>query len=151
VTMGTFCALVDDGRDVYGISAFYGTPVRLCDAAGTPAVAGAFGNSGIVTSTNLVHGFSAYRNEWATMPAGPAVNVRSGNVQAAFVALEEPNRVSFFSGHTGSFTSVTTAGALPIVELEHAVAIVDDFPQVFGYSALTGTSMRLVAAAPPAI
>ncbi len=34
--------------------------------------------------------------------------VSSGHTQAAFVAIDEPNRISFFSAHTGDFTSVAT-------------------------------------------
>ncbi len=151
VTMATKCAVIVDGNDVYAVSAFYGTPVRLEAGSGPAVVQGAFGNCAIVTTPGEVHGFSAYRNQWTTTTAASVLGVRAGHQQAAFALVEEPGAYTFFSGHTGTFQRIATLSASPTVTLDRAVALIDDRPFLHGYSGLLGKQATLPMPSTPAI
>ena len=108
---------------VYGVSSFYGSLVPA-PAAGATAT-GAWGNVGIATSTGLVHGFSASRGTWASMAAAATPAITTGNAQPAFVAINDGAAMSMFSGHTGTFTTLS-APPSSTLDLERYVAIAVD-------------------------
>lgn len=146
VTLGTKCALVQDGSLLFGVSAFYGNMVPLAIPGGVGL--GAFGNCGIAQSPGMVHGFSAYRNTWASHPMTAAPTVSSGHTQAAFALLQEGTNLVFFSGHTGTFTPLPQLQA-PAAQLDRAVGVVLDGTTIYGYSGLLGkVDSRVMAAAP---
>lgn len=152
VVMGTKCAFVlEDLVTVWGISAFYGTAVRLNinDAA---SIVGAFGNSGLAQSKGFLHGFSSYKNTWTSVAASVQTpTTHTGNAQAAFVAISsEAATMLYFSGHTGTFASHTVAGT-PTLTVDRAVAVTVDGTTAYGYSALLGKVSKTSVAAEPTV
>ncbi len=129
VTMGTFCAVVHDGTHCHGISAFYGTPVRLDEAAGATAVVGAYGNAAIVGSTNQLHGFCAYRV--AVTDTAPAVSLQ----RAVGIVVDAPF-VHGYSALTGTTSAITAAA--PTVAMQQWFALVADGPQLHAFGANVG-------------
>jgi hypothetical protein len=144
---GRFCFLVADGSSVYAASSFYES---LVPAPAGASATGAYGNVAIATSAGMVHGFSASRNTWASMPVSGAPTIATGNAQPAFVSINDGNSTAMFSGHTGSFTTIAASPGAP-VSLDRYVAIVVDGTTVHAYSALLGTEVALAFPAAPTV
>lgn len=135
VMLGRLCALFRDATTVYGVSAFYGTPVAL-PASGAYLI-GAYANAAVAASVGTAYGFSAYTNTWASMPIAGTPSVKIGDGQSAFVQVDDGASISFFSGHTGKFATIP-APASAVTTLSRAVAIVVDGKNAYGYSGLRG-------------
>jgi hypothetical protein len=144
---GRYCFLVSEGGNLFGVSSFHGALVAAPPGA---TALGAWGNVGIASSSGWVHGFSAARASWASMPAAATPVVTTGNAQPACVAINDGVSLSMFSGHTGWFTTLpvpATAG----LHLDRYVAVALDGSNAHAYSALLGTSASLAFAAPPTV
>jgi hypothetical protein len=101
----------------------------------------------LANSAGQVHGFSASRNLWASLPVAAVPTVTTGNAQPAVVALNDGAAISLFSGNTGTFTTLPAA-ASATVHLERYVGVVVDGATAYGYSALLGSVTALPLAGP---
>jgi hypothetical protein len=142
---GRFCFLISAGGNLYAVSSFYGTLVPAPVAGATSA--GSFGNVALASSPGMMHGFSASRNTWASLPVAAAPTITTGNAQPAFVALNDGAAISMFSGNTGTFTTLPAAPGAS-VNLERYQGIVVDGVNAYGYSALLGTTSTLTLTGP---
>jgi hypothetical protein len=148
VIPGRLCLLLVDGGTIYGVSAFYESLVPLLVPNAT--VSGAYGNAAVATSPGSVHGFSAYRNTWASIPfTGPAT-VTTGHAQPGFVAIRDTTSLAFFSGHTGSFSTPPVSPSATM-NLHRETAIVLDGNTVVGYSGMLGHHATSQFSSPPAV
>ena len=148
VSIGRFCVLFDDGQSIQAVSSFYGSAVTL--TATGASIVGTFGNVGMAISAGQVHGFSAARNLWSSLPIVGTPAFTTGNVQCGFVAINDGYTLAFFSGHTGSFL-VTPASPSAAVSLQREVAIIVDGTSVHGYSGLLGSIDTIPVLATPTV
>lgn len=148
-TSGRLCVLVDDGTTVWGMSPYYGGAVPL-NVAGA-AILGGFGNSGIASSAGEIHGFSAHLNRWTSdaVAAPPAV-FNTFTSQPGYVAITDGASIKFYSGQTGTFTTLPAPPTASITTGRFCAAVVDG-STAYAYSGLRGDFASVTLAAPPTV
>ncbi|MBI4882035.1 MAG: hypothetical protein HY812_20600 [Planctomycetes bacterium] len=149
LTTGRLCVLVSDGTNVWGISAYHGDAVPLSVSGAVPM--DALGNMCLATSAGQVHGFSAHRDTWASLSVtgSPAVSSGFAN-QPGCVAIEDNTSISFFSGQTGTFTTLPAA-LTSTLSLHRMCAVVVDGTTAYAYSGLLGAYQTMSFATVPAV
>lgn len=149
VVYRNFCALIYDGTWIYGISAFHESIAPLFDASAT--ITGCFGTVGIATAPGVVYGFSAHQNTWATTPVAAPPTITNGfAANPGFVFVNDGNTLQFFSGATGTFTTVPAPPSASVF-LHRQTAVVVDGTLVWGYSGLLGTTTAYQLSAVPTV
>lgn len=147
VTIKNLTVLIDDGTTIYGMSPLFGNAVPL--AATGASVLGVFGGVGLASAPGVIYGFSSHQNTWTSMPVSGTPSVTNGfSSQPAFVTIQDGSSISFFSGQSGTFTTVPAAPSAFVFQ-HRACAIVIDGNTVYGYSGLTGEYKKLSLASAP--
>lgn len=149
VSIRNFVAEIADGSSVHGVSAYFESLVPL--AVPGAAAAGCFGSAAMATSPGAVHGFSAYRNTWASAAVAGTPALSNGYVgNPGFVAVQDGATIQFFSGQTGTFTTIP-APPTAALALQRQVAVAIDGTTVHAYSGLLGKHATISCAAPPSL
>lgn len=149
VLIGRWNALVSDGANVWGISAYHASPALLGVPGATPT--GSYGYQGFATSPGFVHGFSASRATWTSLPVGGAPSIVNGATQSGFSYVVDGGFVHFFSGLRGAFASTIKSASGTVTATSRTVGVVRDGPVVKLFSATKGTISTVVYPSPPTV
>jgi len=151
VIVGRFVVMIEDSAGVHAVSTTYQTLKSLGVPGATLAI---LGNppttAGMATSPGLVHGFSSHLNRWSSHLFAGSVSITEapGSSQSGFVLIEDGAALTFFSGFTGTFTTMAV-GPNASRFWERNVAVAVEGNTAHAYSCITGSTASMAFSFPP--
>jgi len=135
--VGRMVAVVSNGTKTVAVSAHFGTAVEL----GIPNITtiAAVGYCGAARDTTNYHVFSAYRNRWRSIPAGPGAILTKPPSRAGYLVVQEPNSMTFYSALTDNQVVLYHGTQTIKLTTKENVAAVEYGNAVLAYSCATGT------------
>jgi len=129
---------LSDQTTTAAVSAHFGNYVPV-KTTGSVTI-GARGLCGTARDSKYVHCFSAYRNQWTSIPVGGTAAVTNPPSRASYIVIDDGSSLTFYSAMTATTQTITVPSTAQLsLSDDVAVITIPGAPLVHVYSGIAGT------------